>query len=187
MQSGPAQDVEILCPVTDSAEPDEKSNENIRGREEQKIHELLKSINEESIQLGKILTDENRLVEEVCSSLMLITRKMGVSFNISPQSIPFKKPPEKVILSKEGRLTLTYEKDVEDSAFLAEYPPETVMATLWAVVPELAKAMGAYRRKVSSRANFFMKVKMELKTLAKSIAGNEEAGQEPSKKENKRC
>ena len=57
------------------------------------------------------------------------------------------------------------------SAFLAEYPPEVVMVVLWTVMPKLAEVVARYKRKVNRRIGFFRKLKMELKTIAKIVAG----------------
>jgi hypothetical protein len=102
-------------------------------------------------------------------------KKLNVSFNIPPQNVPIGKNIKKVILNEEGHLILVYEKGDVNSGFLAEYPPEIVMAVLWTVMPELAKVVMLYRKKISMRVNFFGKVKKELKDVVKAIIGKEGA------------
>jgi hypothetical protein len=154
---------------------DEKEIEKSKVEIEQKLQELLKSINEETLQLSEFLIEENRLMNEICISLKQILKKLNVSFNIPPRDIPLRKKVKKVILNEEGHLILVHEKGEVNSAFLAEYPPEIVMAVLWVVMPELAKVVMLYRKKISTRANFFGKIKKELKSVAKAIVGKEAA------------
>jgi hypothetical protein len=152
---------------------DEKEIEKSKVEIEQKLQELLKSINEETLQLSEFLMEENKLMNEICISLKQILKKLNVSFNIPPRDIPLRKKVKKVILNEEGHLILVHEKGEVNSAFLAEYPPEIVMAVLWVVMPELAKVVMLYRKKISTRANFFGKIKKELKSVAKAIVGKE--------------
>jgi len=153
---------------------DEKEIEKSKVEIEQKLQELLRSINEETLQLSEFLMEENKLMSELCMSLKQILKKLNVSFNIPPRDIPFRKKVKKVILNEEGHLILVHEKDEVNSAFLAEYPPEIVMAVLWVVMPELAKVIMLYRKKISTRVNFFGKIKKELKNVVKAIVGSKE-------------
>jgi len=152
---------------------DEKEIEKSKVEIEQKLQELLKSISEETLQLSEFLMEENKLMSELCISLKQILKKLNVSFNIPPRDIPLRKKVKKVILNEEGHLILVHEKGEVNSAFLAEYPPEIVMAVLWVVMPELAKVVMLYRKKISTRANFFGKIKKELKGVVKAIVGKE--------------
>jgi hypothetical protein len=154
---------------------DEKEIEKSKVEIEQKLQELLKSISEETLQLSEFLMEENKLMNELCISLKQILKKLNVSFSIPPRDIPLRKKVKKVILNEEGHLILVHEKGEVNSAFLAEYPPEIVMAVLWVVMPELAKVVMLYRKKISTRANFFGKVKKELKSVVKAIVGKEAA------------
>ena len=88
-----------------------------------------------------------------------------------------------MILNEEGHLILVYEKGEVNSAFLAEYPPEIVMAVLLIVMPELAKVIMLYRKKISTRVNFFGRVKKELKSVAKAIVGGKEATSDSSREQ----
>jgi len=154
---------------------DEKEIEKSKAEIEQKLQEVLKSINEETLQLSEFLVEENKMMEDLCLSLKQILKKLNISFSIPPQGIPFQKKIKKVILNEEGHLILVHEKGDVNSGFLAEYPPEIVMAVLWIVMPELAKVVMLYRKKISTRVNFFGKVKKELKDVVKAIAGKEGA------------
>lgn len=168
------------------AKADEKKEPNLEDEREEKLQEFLKIVNDESAQLSKFLTDEDKLVSEVCMALVMVLKKLHISFNIPPQDVPSRKNIKKVVLNEDGQLTITYEKDEKRAAFLAEYPPEIIAAVLWIVIPELAKAIAVYRKKLSTRANFFEKVKKELKTAAKAIEANE-AKKEQNKEQNGWC
>jgi hypothetical protein len=153
---------------------DEKEIEKSKAEIEQKLQEFLKSISEETLQLSEFLIEEKTLINELCVSLKHILKKLNVSFNIPPQNIPFRKKVKKVILNEEGHLILIPEKGEVNSAFLAEYPPEIVMAVLWVILPELGKVIMLYRKKISTRVNFFGKLKKELKGVVKAIVGGKE-------------
>lgn len=138
---------------------------------DQRLQELLKCISEETLQLRGFLTEENRLMNELCLSIKQIMKKLRVSFSIPPQNIQVKKKAKRVILKGDGHLMLVYEKGEVHSAFLAEYPPGVVMTVLWVVIPKLAEVVAEYRKKVSKRIGFFRKLKKELKSIAKAVGG----------------
>lgn len=134
---------------------------------EQKLQELLKDISEETLQLREFSTEENRLMNELCVSIKQIMKKLIVSFDIPPRNIRVNKKIKRVILNEEGHLTFYHEKGEAHSAFLAEYPPETVITVLWTVMPKLAKVVTTYRKKIRTRSSLFKKLKTELKTCAR--------------------
>lgn len=152
----------------------EEQIEKSRAEVEQKLQELLKTISEETLQLSEFLMEENNLVQELHTALKQILKKLNVSFNIPPKNLPLKRQVKKVILNEECHLIIVHEKGEVNSASLAEYPPEIVMAVLLAIMPELAKVVMLYRKKISTRVNFFGKVKRELKNVVKAIAGGKD-------------
>ncbi|MEM2118488.1 MAG: hypothetical protein QW386_05665 [Candidatus Bathyarchaeia archaeon] len=152
----------------------EEQIEKSRVEVEQKLQELLKTISEETLQLSEFLMEENNLVQELHASLKQILKKLNVSFNIPPKNLPLKRQVKKVILNEECHLIIVHEKGEVNSASLAEYPPEIIMAVLLAIMPELAKVVMLYRKKISTRVNFFGKVKKELKNVVKAIVGGKE-------------
>lgn len=141
---------------------------------EQKLQELLRSISEETLQLSEFLMEEDRLITELCDSLKQILKKLKVSFYIPPREIPIKGKVKKAILNNECHLILVYEKGDVHSAFLAEYSPEVVLATLLVIMPELAEALTLYRKRISTRVNIFGRIKKELKSIVKAIVGGSE-------------
>lgn len=149
---------------------------------EQRLQEILKSINDETLQLGNFLSSENALVKELCTSLTEILKKLNVSFNIPQQDIPLGKKVKKVILTEQGHLSVTGEEGEVKSVFLAEYSPEIVMAVLWIVIPELARVISLYRKRLSARVGFFEGIKKELKGVAKAIVSGRDENS-PAKKE----
>lgn len=164
-QTDLAENGAAFCPV-ELAET--KGNED-NGKNEQKLTEILQSMNNETSLLNQAITEESRIIEDVCVSLKEVTMKLGVSFNIPPQDVPTNKGTKKAILDEQCKLTFTYGNEEKQTAFLAEYPPQTVMAVLWDAIPELAKAVSIYRKRMNARASFFTKAKQELKAAAKSI------------------
>lgn len=175
----------IFCPVK-LTEDTSTRQQNSTADIEQKLQEFLSVVNEESTQLSKFLADESKLVDEVCMALVTVIKRLGISFNIHPLDIPFRREVKKAVLNKDGKLVLTYDKDESHSAFLAEYPPEIIMAVLWVVIPELARAITTYRKKLSTRASFLEKVKKELRAVAKVIE-TEEAKTELRTEQNGWC
>ena len=157
---------------------DEKEIEKSKVEIEQRLQEFLKNINEETLQLSEFLMEENKLVSELCMSLKQILKKINVSFTIPPQNLPLKKNVKKAILNEEGHLILVHEKDEMHSAFLAEYPPEIVMAVLWETMPELAKVITLHKKKISTRVNFFERIKKELKSIVSALGGTKDGNTE---------
>ena len=162
----------IFHPVQLSSKTEEEDESEIEV--EQKLQQLLKDISEETLQLREFLTEENRLMNELCVSIKQIMKKLGISFDIPPHNIRANKNIKRIILNKEGHLTFFYEKGEAHSAFLAEYPPEIVIAVLWTVMPKLAKVVVTYRKKIRSRVSLFRKLKSELKTIAKAVVGSKD-------------
>lgn len=150
-----------------------KETEKNNSEAEQKMQEILENITVETSHLNEAMSEESKIINEVCLSLKEVLKKLHVSFSIPPQDISPQRRTRRVILNEEGNLVFVYENDQRHSAFLAEYPPEMVMSVLWVVIPELGKAVTTYRKKMNARANFFEKVKKELKVAAKTITGND--------------
>lgn len=141
---------------------------------EKQLKELLESISKETSQLSKFLEEEDRLIRENCNLLKQVLKKLNLSFNIQPKKIPIKANLKKVILDEDCRLILVYEKGGAHSAFLNEYPSEIVTATFLAIMPELAKGVMSYRKKVGASIGFFENVKRELENILKFVRGRME-------------
>ena len=138
---------------------------------EQKMQELLQSMNEESAKLSGYLAEENKIMIDLCNSLVQVTKKLHVSFDIPPRDLSLQRNTRKALLSEEGYLKIQYDEDTH-SAFLAEYSSEVVMTVLWVVVPELTKAISVYRKRANSRISFFEGLKKELKNIARAIVSD---------------
>jgi hypothetical protein len=167
----------IFCPL-DLTEHKNEENENT----EQKLTEILESMTVETSQLNEAINEESKIIGEVCLSLKEVLTKLHVSFNIPPEDVPIKNGTKKAVLDEDCRLTFVYGNDEKHTAFLAEYPPQMVMAVLWAVIPELAKAVTIYRKRMNARANFFEKIKKELKVAANSVASTSNVKSKPGEK-----
>ena len=138
---------------------------------EQKMQELLQSMNEESAKLSGYLAEENKIMIDLCNSLVQVTKKLHVSFDIPPRDLSLQRNTRKALLSEDGYLKIQYDEDTH-SAFLAEYSSEVVMTVLWVVVPELTKAISVYRKRANSRISFFEGLKKELKNIARAIVSD---------------
>jgi len=161
----------VFCPLDLTEHKNEGNEAKENGNTEQKLTEILENITVETSQLNEAINEESKIIGEVCLSLKEVLTKLHVSFNIPPEDVPIKKETKKAILDEDCRLTLFHGNSEKYAAFLAEYPPQTVMAVLWVVIPELAEAVTIYRKKMSARASFFEKIKKELKVAANSITG----------------
>ena len=154
----------------------EADNENaqearVGQQNEQKMQELLQSMNEESAKLSGYLAEENKITIDLCNSLVQVTKKLHVSFDIPPRNLSLQRNTKKALLSEDGYLKIQQNEDTH-SAFLAEYPSEVVMAVLWVIVPELTKAISVYRKRANSRISFFEGLKKELKNVTRTIVGD---------------
>lgn len=167
------QTYQILEEETESL--DEKEIEKIKEIEK-KLQDVLKMIEEETMQLSEFVVEEKNLTNESCSLLRGILKKLKISFKIPTRAIRLPKKPKEVILNEEGHLILVYEKGEVVSKLLEEYPPEIVMGVMWEILPELAKSIRIYREKISGRVSFFEKVKRELKNVFKIFSSS--AGEE---------
>ena len=161
---------------------DEKEIEKIKEIEK-KLQEVLKMIEEETMQLSEFVIEEKNLTTESCTLLRGILKKLKISFKIPNKVIRFPKKPKEVILNEEGHLILVYEKGEVVSKLLEEYPPEVVMAVMWEILPELAKSIRIYREKISGRVSFFEKVKRELKNVFKIFTSTGKEGEDEYEKD----
>ncbi|MGD8545397.1 MAG: hypothetical protein PVH12_04385, partial [Candidatus Bathyarchaeota archaeon] len=71
-------------------------------RMEQELHKFLNSIGEETLQLKEFLSEENRLMNELCISIRKILKKLNIAFNIPPQKVPLRREAKRVILNEEA-------------------------------------------------------------------------------------
>lgn len=151
----------------------EKEIEKTRAEIKGKLQDLLKVINEETLQLIEFLKEEKNLTHELCTMLRQILKHLNLSFNIPRTAIPLPEKTKQVVLNEESHLIIVYENGQVDSKFLEEYPPKIIMAVLWEILPELGKSIELYRRKISARVSFFEKIKRELKKISKVFTSSE--------------
>jgi hypothetical protein len=152
---------------------DEEEIEKTRTQIDTKLQELLKMINEETLQLSEFLVEEKNLASELCDLLRQILKRLKISFNVPAKVLSITTKPKQVIVNEEGHLILVFEKDKVSSKRLEEYPPEIIMEVIWNILPQLGKSIELYRKKISNRVSFFEKVKKELKALFKAFSSSE--------------
>jgi len=143
---------------------------------EQRLEDLLKMITDETAQLSEFLTEEDKLTNELCSSLKQILKRLNVTIDIPAQTIPSSRRIRRATLNEEGELVLVLDEGGKKKAFLAEYPPDMVLTILWVVMPELVNAIKTYRKKLGTRVGFFVGLRDELKNVAKTIVEGEKRG-----------
>jgi uncharacterized coiled-coil protein SlyX len=191
-----AEEISLLYPDQLQSKEANENFEKTLAEVEKRFTELLTTISEETIQLGELLVEEKKLIQELCTLLRHILKRLDMTFNLSLKAIPELQPKAKrIMLNKEGRLIVMYEKD-KVSKVLEDYPPEIVLSVIWNVIPELEKSMRAHRKKISERIRMFEKIKKELKNIQKVfsssnrdesevlIAGNEELKSRTATNEN---
>ncbi len=152
----------------ESTEIDEK-----RGEIENKFNDFLKAISEESLQLSEFLIEERKLTNDLCGLLTQILRRLRISFNISPEHMTSLGKARQVKLNMEGHLIIIRDGDKVDSRLLQDYPPDVILTVMWIIIPELEKAIKAYRTKISKRVNLLEKIKRELKSIQKAFSPDE--------------
>jgi len=171
----------IFCPL-DLTKQKNGENGPENGNTEQKLTEILESITVETSQLNEAINEEGKIIGEVCLLLKEVLTKLHVSFNIPPEDVAMERGTKKALLDEDCRLTFVYGNDEKHTKFLAECPPQMVMSVLWAVIPELAKAVTIYRKRMNARADFFEKVKKELRAAANSITSTSNIKPKPREK-----
>jgi hypothetical protein len=154
--------------VEESKELEEK-----HGEIENKFNEFLAAINEETLQLSEFLIEEKKLTDELCGLLTQTLRRLKISFYISPEYVAKLGEARQIKLNREGHLIIIREQDKVDSKLLSDYPPDIILTVVWVIIPELEKAMKAYRSRISKRVSLLEKIKQELKNIEKAFSPTE--------------
>ncbi len=157
-------------------EEESREIEDKRGEIESRFNEFLKAISEESLQLSEFLLEERKLTNQLCSLLTQILRRLKISFNIPPEYLASLGKARQIKLNTEGHLILIRDGDKVDSRLLQDYPPDVILTALWVIIPELEKAIKAYRKKISRRVTLLEKIKQELKNIQQAFSPEEKEG-----------
>lgn len=144
--------------------------EETRGEIQEKFNEFLRAISEESSQLSEFLLEERKLTHELCSLLTQILRRLNISLNVSPKYLTNLGSAREIKLNSEGHLIIIREDDKVDSRRLDDYHPDVIVTVMWIIIPELEKAIKAYRKKISKRINLLEKIKQELRNIQKAFS-----------------
>lgn len=151
--------------IQDVETPDEKELGKTKAEIEQKFVDLLKGINEETLQLSESLIEEKRLAHELCDLLKHILSHFKMSVTIPPKAVPFFKKTREIILNAQGNLILVDDEGRVDSRLLEDYPTDIILMVAWSFIPQLKKSISLYRKQVSQRVNFFNKINRELNNV----------------------
>jgi len=165
--------------IQDVETPDKKELEKTKTEIEQKFVDLLKGINEETLQLSELLIEENKLAHELCDLLKHILSHFKMSVTIPSNAVPFFKKTKEIILNAQGNLILVDEEGRVDSRLLEDYPTDIILMVAWSFIPQLKKSISLYRKRVSLRVNFFNKINRELNNVNEVFLTSKEEPKEP--------
>jgi len=145
--------------------PDKKELEKTKFEIEQKFVDLLKGINEETLQLSEFLIEEKKLAHQLCDLLKHILSYLKMSVTIPSKAVPFFKKTKEIILNAQGNLIFVDEEGRVDSTLLEDCPTDIIVMVAWSFIPQLKKSISLYRKKVSLRVDFFNKINRELNNV----------------------
>jgi hypothetical protein len=151
--------------IQDAEKRDSKEIEKTKTEVEQKFLELLKGINEETLQLSEIAIEEKKLAHELCDLLKQILSNLNMTIIIPSKAIPPLKEEKEIILNAQGNLILVSEEGNVDCKLLEDYSPDIILMAAWGAVPQLKESITSYRKKIGLRVNFFNKINRELKNV----------------------
>jgi len=156
----------------------DSDNEKIKEIEE-KFLLLLRSVNDDTKQLGEYLIEERNMVKDICTYLERIFSQLNIAIILPDIPIPFFKICKEIILNSQGHLIIVKEDNRVESKSLQKYPPEVVLIVVWGIIPKLKEIISTYMRHVSIRVDLFEKISEELKSVQESFEVPErEDGQE---------
>jgi nitrogen fixation/metabolism regulation signal transduction histidine kinase len=151
----------------------EPSDEEIQEAEK-RFSSLLRVITEDARQLSEYLLSEASTIEQVCRFLETILSELNLSVVIPQKAVPTVENSKEIILNSQCHLIIVQKDGSVESKSLGNYPPETILAVVCALIPRLKEEVSAYLRKVSVRLNFLEMVKEELKNIQKPFVRAEE-------------
>jgi hypothetical protein len=146
----------------------------------EKFFDILRSINDDTKQLGEYLIEERNMVKAICTYLRRIFSQLNIAIILPNIPVPPFKTCKEIILNSQGHLIIVKEDDKVESRSLQKYPPEIVLIVIWGVIPKLKEIINAYMRQVSTRLDFFEKINEELKSVQESFEIPQEGDEEGS-------
>lgn len=169
----------LIYPIKLQSDETHEDFEKTRAEVEKKFADLLATLGEETLQLSEFIIEEKKLVQELCSALREILRKLNMNISIPAKSVPdLMGKVKQITLNNEGHLLLAYENGEVVSKLLENYPPQMILAVVWNVVPKLEKFLSSYRRKISDRVGIFGSVSKELRNIKQVLASSEQTQDE---------
>jgi hypothetical protein len=155
--------------VFQRTEPEEKNREitSEGSNIEDKLGEFFKGFAEEATQLNKALIEEKRMINELCNLLAQILGSVGTSVDIPAQRMTRIGNAKQIRVSSEGQIMVICEDGVESE--LKFYSTEMILEILWAIFPEIVKAIRNYKDKVIMRVTLLGKIRNELTNLRRNL------------------
>jgi hypothetical protein len=134
-----------------------------------RMHESLRILNEEALQLSEFFWQEEKMIKELCSLLKQVLRQLNLSFNLPAEVFPPLWKSQRILLNAEAHLILLNDKNEVTSKALEDYPPNIIFSVTSFVIPELSKFLASYRARINTRISFFDRVIQELKSIGKIL------------------
>jgi hypothetical protein len=155
--------------VFQRTEPEEKNREitSEGSNIEDKLGEFFKGFAEEATQLNKALIEEKRMINELCNLLAQILGSVGTSVDIPTQRMTRIGNAKQIRVSSEGQIMVICEDGVESE--LKFYSTEMILEILWAIFPEIVKAIRNHKDKVIKRVTLLGKIRNELTNLRRNL------------------
>ena len=140
----------------------------------EKLSGLLKGITEDARQLSEYLTAESSMVTQICGYLSKILSELDLSVILPQKTVPELDKAKELILNTQCHLIVVQKDGKVESKSLENYPPETILMVVWALIPKLREEVSLFMKRVSVRLNFLEMVNEELKNIQRPFETHED-------------
>jgi len=140
----------------------------------EKLSGLLKVITEDARQLSEYLTAESSMVSQICGYLSKIMTELDLSVVLPQKTVPDIDKAKELILNNQCHLIVVQKDGKVESKSLENYPPETILMVVWALIPKLREEVSLFMKRVSVRLNFLEMVNEELKNIQRPFETQED-------------
>ena len=140
----------------------------------EKLSGLLKVITEDARQLSEYLTAESSMVTQICGYLSKILSELDLSVILPQKTVPELDKAKELILNTQCHLIVVQKDGKVESKSLENYPPETILMVVWALIPKLREEVSLFMKRVSVRLNFLEMVNEELKNIQRPFETHED-------------
>ncbi len=138
------------------------------------IHESLRIINEETLQLSEFLLQEEKLIEELCVLLKNVLKQLNMSVNVPSNVFLQTWKVQRIILNEEAHLIFIINENEVKSKALEDCPPQVILNIALCIIPELSKLLTYYRKNISSRIEIFDRIVQEIGNIPNAFSNSPE-------------